>query len=254
MDKRLILPVAIMFASVLLLSGLINFQAGSAQGSDTPGNSGPVLGDPATITQKADSNPATATFFAPAENKAPAPIPTMLSAASRAYSSFSSSAVSDDSVQKADSDAADNGYIPVKAAFSVEISGLNVNFTDMSENVSSWEWDFGDGAKSTLQNPEHSYAANGSYTVSLLASSLDGSNASTEQIVDVKDSSSSESVEEEDEKKEEQNNVDEETKEDEKKEEEKEYPSINQEIPEFPTVAIPMLAIIGMAFFFGRKQ
>jgi|GEM_PF-5377628 len=27
-----------------------------------------------------------------------------------------------------------------------------------------------------------------------------------------------------------------------------------QEIPEFPTIAIPMAAIIGMAFFFGKKQ
>lgn len=254
MDKRLILPVAIMFASVLLLSGLINFQAGSAQESPAPGNSGPVLGDSVLITQKEDSNPATATSFAPSENKAPAPTPTMFSGASKIFGSFSSSAVSDDSAQKTDSDAADNGYLPVKADFSVEINGLNVNFTDMSENVSSWEWDFGDGTYSNQQNPEHSYAVNGSYTVSLLAFASDGSNDSTEQIVEVKDPGSSEPVEEEDEKKEEQNNVDEETKEDEKKEEEKEYPSINQEIPEFPTVAIPMLAIIGMAFFFGRKK
>ncbi|MDY0386584.1 MAG: PKD domain-containing protein [Methanolobus sp.] len=261
MDKRLILPVAIMFASVLLLSGIINFQAGSAQESDAPGNSGHVLGDSVLITQKEDSNPATATFSPPSENKAPAPTPTMFSRTSKAFSSFSSSAAADDSVQKTDSDAADNEYLPIKADFSVEINGLNVNFTEMSENATSWEWDFGDGTSSTLQNPDHSYAVNGSYTVSLVASALDGSNASAEQIVDVKDPSSSESVVEE----EKENNVDEE--EDNKADEEdnkiddegnnvdeEEYPPINQEIPEFPTVAIPMLAIIGMAFFFGRKQ
>ena len=242
MDKRLILPVVIMFASVLLLSGLINFQAGSAQESPASDNSGPLLGDSVLITQKEDSNPATATFSSPSENKVPAPTPTMYSGASKAYSSFSSSAVSDDSAQKTDSDAADNGYLPVKADFSVEINGLNANFTDLSVNVSSWEWDFGDGTKSNLQNPDHSYAVNGSYTISLIASALDGTNASAEQIVEVKDSGPSESVVEEN-ADEEEGNVD-----------EKEYPPINQEIPEFSTVAIPMLAVIGMAFFFGRKK
>jgi Zn-dependent metalloprotease/uncharacterized membrane protein len=45
--------------------------------------------------------------------------------------------------------------------------GQVINFTDQSTNTLSWNWDFGDGGSSTLQNPSHSYAAAGVYTVSL---------------------------------------------------------------------------------------
>jgi hypothetical protein len=31
-------------------------------------------------------------------------------------------------------------------------------------------------------------------------------------------------------------------------------PPVTQEVPEFPTIAIPMAAIIGMAFIFSRRQ
>ncbi|MBN2728065.1 MAG: PKD domain-containing protein, partial [Bacteroidales bacterium] len=45
-----------------------------------------------------------------------------------------------------------------------------VQFTDWSSNSpTSWEWDFGDGNTSTAQNPSHTYAANGTYTVELIA-------------------------------------------------------------------------------------
>ncbi len=39
--------------------------------------------------------------------------------------------------------------------------------------IVSWNWDFGDGNTSTLQNPTHTYAANGVYTVSLTTLSSD---------------------------------------------------------------------------------
>jgi PKD repeat protein len=45
-------------------------------------------------------------------------------------------------------------------------------------NLVSWGWNFGDGGTSTLQNPSHTYTANGSYTVSLTVS--DGVNSNTE--------------------------------------------------------------------------
>lgn len=48
---------------------------------------------------------------------------------------------------------------------------LDVTFTDASTTASaitSWEWDFGDGNTSTLQNPMHTYASFGSYAVSLI--------------------------------------------------------------------------------------
>ena len=48
---------------------------------------------------------------------------------------------------------------------------LRVNFTDLSIGgsaaVSSWEWDFGDGALSTAQSPFHIYTTAGNYTVTL---------------------------------------------------------------------------------------
>jgi len=56
---------------------------------------------------------------------------------------------------------------------------LNVAFTDLSSGaVTSWSWDFGDGATSTLQNPSHSYAA-GTYSVSLTATGASGSDSLT---------------------------------------------------------------------------
>jgi PKD repeat protein len=46
-----------------------------------------------------------------------------------------------------------------------------IQFTDTSEpgvpSTITWDWDFGDGVNSTLQNPLHAYDAAGTYTVSL---------------------------------------------------------------------------------------
>jgi hypothetical protein len=45
---------------------------------------------------------------------------------------------------------------------------LAVGFVDLSAGeVFSWDWDFGDGARSTLRSPQHVYQEPGSYTVSL---------------------------------------------------------------------------------------
>ena len=47
----------------------------------------------------------------------------------------------------------------------------NVQFTDISNyNPDTWNWDFGDGQTSTLQNPSHIYQNAGIYTVSLTTS------------------------------------------------------------------------------------
>lgn len=47
---------------------------------------------------------------------------------------------------------------------------LSVNFTDQStKNPTSWHWNFGDGLTSVQQNPEHTYDAEGLYTVTLTA-------------------------------------------------------------------------------------
>ena len=47
-----------------------------------------------------------------------------------------------------------------------------MQFTDRSlGHITSWEWDFGDGATSTDENPVHTYTAAGEYTVILVVSS-----------------------------------------------------------------------------------
>jgi PKD repeat protein len=57
---------------------------------------------------------------------------------------------------------------------------LPVEFTDSSSNSPTvWQWTFGDGSTSTLQNPEHTYLAPGTYTVSLTVSNAGGSNTQT---------------------------------------------------------------------------
>jgi PKD repeat protein len=40
--------------------------------------------------------------------------------------------------------------------------------------ITSWSWNFGDGATSTLQNPTHTYTVNGFYTVSLTVTDNNG--------------------------------------------------------------------------------
>ncbi|PWR74744.1 PKD domain-containing protein [Methanospirillum lacunae] len=45
---------------------------------------------------------------------------------------------------------------------------LTVDFRDMSSgNPTSWTWDFGDGAQSSIQNPSHVYTVVGTYSVTL---------------------------------------------------------------------------------------
>ncbi len=52
-------------------------------------------------------------------------------------------------------------------AFSFNYLTNVVNFIDASTGATSWSWSFGDGGTSTLQNPQHTYATIGTYTVTL---------------------------------------------------------------------------------------
>lgn len=55
-------------------------------------------------------------------------------------------------------------------------NSLSINFQDISVgNMSSWSWDFGDGAFSYLQNPTHVYNEPGIYNVCLSIASPDSS-------------------------------------------------------------------------------
>ncbi len=72
---------------------------------------------------------------------------------------------------------------PVAAFSGTPTSGdapLTVQFTDASNgDPTSWSWTFGDGGTSAAQNPEHTYTAAGTYTVSLTATSSAGSDTET---------------------------------------------------------------------------
>jgi len=72
---------------------------------------------------------------------------------------------------------------PPKADFSSADDGLTVTFTDRSTDsdgqIVGWAWNFGDSGTSTVQDPTHSYAANGTYTVTLTVTDNDGATDTT---------------------------------------------------------------------------
>jgi PKD repeat protein len=58
--------------------------------------------------------------------------------------------------------------------FSYVADGLTVSFTDQSPNATQWNWQFGDGTSSLVQNPVHTYPDNGTYTPCLVAANICG--------------------------------------------------------------------------------
>lgn len=60
-----------------------------------------------------------------------------------------------------------------------------VSFTNSTTNGGTYSWDFGDGNSSTLASPQHSYAAPGTYSVTLTATNCFGSATSSAQNVTV---------------------------------------------------------------------
>ncbi|TXN35230.1 PKD domain-containing protein [Flagellimonas hymeniacidonis] len=66
---------------------------------------------------------------------------------------------------------------PVTADFTFEVDAMDYKtyiFTDASEDAVSLLWEFGDGFQFTGMNPSHTYAEDGTYTVTLTASSITG--------------------------------------------------------------------------------
>ncbi|MGN7987215.1 PKD domain-containing protein [Pedobacter sp. 22226] len=65
----------------------------------------------------------------------------------------------------------------------VSIPNYTFAFKDISVDAVSWQWTFGDGAVSTLQNPTHTYANEGTYNVTLKVLNKEGCSSNTFQSV-----------------------------------------------------------------------
>lgn len=64
------------------------------------------------------------------------------------------------------------GYVPPPVT--VGCAPFTTQFTDATFGAVSWLWDFGDGTTSSLQNPLHTYANPGNYTVALTTTAAGG--------------------------------------------------------------------------------
>lgn len=74
-----------------------------------------------------------------------------------------------------------NGYITVhaepSAEFTYSTTGLTVTFNAANSQGDTFFWTFGDGQTSAVQNPVHTYAASGTYTVTLTVNNSCGANS-----------------------------------------------------------------------------
>jgi len=61
-------------------------------------------------------------------------------------------------------------------------NNCGVTFTDKSTGATTYEWDFGDGIKSTDESPVHSYSNPGNYTVTLMVTKDDDTQEKSEDI------------------------------------------------------------------------
>ena len=85
---------------------------------------------------------------------------------------------------------------PPGASFALSCSDLICSFTNTSTDsdgsVVAWSWDFGQGASSIEQSPSHTYASDGTYTVTLVVTDDGCATDTTSQGVTVTNSSGTE--------------------------------------------------------------
>ena len=68
------------------------------------------------------------------------------------------------------------------ANFQSSSTALTATFANFSSSATSFLWDFGDGNTSVMQNPTHTYAAAGTYTVCLIATNSCSSDTTCSQV------------------------------------------------------------------------
>lgn len=79
-----------------------------------------------------------------------------------------------------------NGYMNAitkpTASFNVAMNGNVASCTNTSSYGGSYLWNFGDGMTSTEQNPTHTYAQQGNYTITLTVTNDCGTNSTTQTV------------------------------------------------------------------------
>ncbi len=69
-----------------------------------------------------------------------------------------------------------------QAIFSTVNNDPTISFENQSTKAQTYSWDFGDGGTSILENPIHTYSANGTYDVTLIAESPCDTDTATFQV------------------------------------------------------------------------
>jgi len=81
----------------------------------------------------------------------------------------------------------ESSYVTVESVptpgFTNNVNGQNVDFTNTSINANTYSWDFGDNSTSGAASPNHTYASDGTYTVTLSATNDCGTETTTQVVV-----------------------------------------------------------------------
>ncbi len=76
------------------------------------------------------------------------------------------------------------GYYPSPSTL-VPLTFLNYAYDPENNGITSYQWDFGDGATSSDFQPQHKYTVDGDYTVQFTVTTADGRVGSTSQVIRV---------------------------------------------------------------------
>ena len=68
-------------------------------------------------------------------------------------------------------------YIPTENIYVNDLITFKDSSTDEDGKIVKWSWNFGDGTRSKVQNPSHSYKTVGKYTIKLKVTDDDGSDS-----------------------------------------------------------------------------